>query len=126
MNQPRIIDSVEQFWEPDIIDNLAEHIKTPNKSPMFDKDWEAKGYLHDAMGHVKGWGANQQIPRLEMELARCQLQNQRRIATQPPQAQQGTRRNEHKRYRQTSPEPICTHRFTKPAKPQHNRYRQPH
>ena len=68
MNQDQIIDYVEQFWETEIIDSLADHIKIPNKSPMFDKDWEANGYMRDAMVHVMDWVADQQIPELEMEL----------------------------------------------------------
>jgi acetylornithine deacetylase/succinyl-diaminopimelate desuccinylase-like protein len=68
MNQDQIMDYVEQFWETDIIDSLADYIKIPNKSPMFDKDWEANGYMRDAMVHVMDWVADQKIPGLEMEL----------------------------------------------------------
>jgi acetylornithine deacetylase/succinyl-diaminopimelate desuccinylase-like protein len=68
MNQDQIIDYVEQFWETDIIDSLADYIRIPNKSPMFDKDWEANGYMRDAMVHVMDWVADQKIPGLEMEL----------------------------------------------------------
>jgi hypothetical protein len=57
MNQDQIIDYIEQFSETDIIDRLAEYIKTPNKSPMFDKDWQTNDHMREAMTHVMDWVA---------------------------------------------------------------------
>ncbi len=68
MNQDQIIDYIEQFWETDILDRLAEYIKTPNKSPMFDTDWQTNGHMREAMTHVMDWVAEQRIPGLEMAL----------------------------------------------------------
>ncbi len=59
---------VETFWESDIIDSLSEYIEIPNKSPHFDPDWKANGFMDQAMAHVMDWVKSQNIDRLEMEL----------------------------------------------------------
>ena len=68
MDQDQILDYVDSFWETDIIDSLSEYIKIPNKSPMFDKDWEANGHMQVAMDHVMAWITAQQVPGLTMAL----------------------------------------------------------
>jgi len=59
---------VNNFWEQDIIESLGEYIKIPNKSPMFDADWEHNGHMAKAMDHVMAWIESQQVDGLTMEL----------------------------------------------------------
>ncbi len=36
-------------WDDEIVPQLVEYIRIPNKSPMFDADWVAHGYMEDAV-----------------------------------------------------------------------------
>ena len=40
---------VNEMWDDSIIPELCEYIKIPNKSPMFDPDWEQHGYMDQAV-----------------------------------------------------------------------------
>src|SRR5208283_2946723 len=46
---------VEQCWADEIIPTLVEYIKIPNKSPSFDPDWVAHGYMDEAAGLFERW-----------------------------------------------------------------------
>jgi hypothetical protein len=41
---------VDQCWADEIGPTSVEYIKIPNKSPAFDPDWVAHGYMDDAVG----------------------------------------------------------------------------
>lgn len=57
-----------EFWEESILPSLIEYIKIPNKSPMFDPDWEANGYMADAVNHMVSWVKSQNITGLNIEV----------------------------------------------------------
>ena len=40
-------DFVNSIWDESIIPELCEYIKIPNKSPMFDPDWEKHGHMEE-------------------------------------------------------------------------------
>src|ERR1700730_8683143 len=46
---------VDQCWGDEIVPALVEYIKIPNKSPSFDPDWAAHGYMEDAVALFEGW-----------------------------------------------------------------------
>jgi acetylornithine deacetylase/succinyl-diaminopimelate desuccinylase-like protein len=46
---------VDQCWGDSIVPSLVEYIKIPNKSPAFDPDWEAHGYMEEAVGLFERW-----------------------------------------------------------------------
>ena len=35
----------DQVWESEIIPELIDYIRIPNKSPAFDPDWQKHGYI---------------------------------------------------------------------------------
>ena len=55
---------VDQCWGDEIVPTLVEYIKIPNKSPMFDPDWAAHGYMDEAVADVRALGARASSPRL--------------------------------------------------------------
>jgi len=59
---------VEQFWEEEILESLKEYIAIPNKSPMFDPEWEANGHMTNAVNHVVNWIELQAVPGLKIEV----------------------------------------------------------
>ena len=61
---------VEGVWEDEIVPRLVEYIAIPNKSPLFDPDWEAHGHMEKAVELISGWCSAQQIEGLTVEVVR--------------------------------------------------------
>ena len=40
---------IDALWDEEIIPCLSDYIKIPNKSPLFDPDWESHGYMEEAI-----------------------------------------------------------------------------
>nr|TFG55171.1 MAG: M20/M25/M40 family metallo-hydrolase [Hyphomicrobiales bacterium] len=55
MDCAKIRDFVEELWEDAIVPTLTEYIRIPNKSPAFDPEWAAHGYMEDAVSLLEGW-----------------------------------------------------------------------
>ena len=63
---------VEQCWDDEIVPTLVEYIKIPNKSPMFDPDWAAHGYMDEAVTMFEHWarGKLAQFPGATLDVVR--------------------------------------------------------
>ena len=61
-----------RIWDEEIIPTLTDYIRIPNKSPAFDPDWEAHGYMEQAVGMFAAWAENklQQFPGASLEVVR--------------------------------------------------------
>jgi acetylornithine deacetylase/succinyl-diaminopimelate desuccinylase-like protein len=46
---------IDQCWAEEIIPTLIEYIRIPNKSPSFDPDWSAHGYMEEAVALFERW-----------------------------------------------------------------------
>src|ERR1041385_5761684 len=46
---------IDGYWGDLIVPTLVEYIKIPNKSPAFDPDWAAHGYMEEAVGLFERW-----------------------------------------------------------------------
>ncbi len=46
---------VDGVWEHEILPTLDAYIRIPNKSPAFDADWAAHGFMDAATGLLEGW-----------------------------------------------------------------------
>jgi acetylornithine deacetylase/succinyl-diaminopimelate desuccinylase-like protein len=46
---------IDQCWADEIVPTLVEYIKIPNKSPSFDPDWAAHGYMDEAVALFEHW-----------------------------------------------------------------------
>jgi acetylornithine deacetylase/succinyl-diaminopimelate desuccinylase-like protein len=46
---------IGQCWGDDVIPTLVEYIKIPNKSPSFDPDWAAHGFMEEAVALFERW-----------------------------------------------------------------------
>jgi len=61
---------VDELWDDSILPALEEYIRIPNKSPHFDADWQAHGYMDAAVELIAGW-CRQQAPRgMQLEVVR--------------------------------------------------------
>jgi acetylornithine deacetylase/succinyl-diaminopimelate desuccinylase-like protein len=67
---------IEQFvaakWDEEIVPQLVEYIRIPNKSPMFDADWVAHGYMDAAVALMEKWARAQTIPGMQLEVVRLE------------------------------------------------------
>jgi acetylornithine deacetylase/succinyl-diaminopimelate desuccinylase-like protein len=54
---------INQCWSEEIVPALIEYIRIPNKSPAFDADWSARGYMDEAVALFERW-ARARLPSL--------------------------------------------------------------
>ncbi|RYZ73380.1 MAG: M20/M25/M40 family metallo-hydrolase [Lysobacteraceae bacterium] len=72
MDAAKIDRFVSTLWDEEIVPQLVEYIRIPNKSPMFDKDWVANGYMEDAVALMESWARKQAIPGMQLEVVRLE------------------------------------------------------
>jgi acetylornithine deacetylase/succinyl-diaminopimelate desuccinylase-like protein len=72
MDTAKIDRFVSGLWDDEIVPQLVEYIRIPNKSPMFDKDWVAHGYMDDAVKLMESWARKQPIPGMALEVVRLE------------------------------------------------------
>ena len=63
---------VSAKWDDEIVPQLVEYIRIPNKSPMFDANWVEHGYMEDAVRLMEGWARAQDIPGMQLEVVRLE------------------------------------------------------
>jgi len=68
IDQQKVSITTAEFWDDKILPSLAEYIRIPNKSPLFDADWQSHGYMSKAMDHIVAWIEAQEIPGLQIEV----------------------------------------------------------
>jgi len=51
----RVARFVDMCWADEIVPTLIDYIRIPNKSPSFDPDWAAHGYMEEAVALFAGW-----------------------------------------------------------------------
>src|SRR5262245_2436449 len=65
---------VDRLWDDEIVAQLVDYIRIPNKSPAFDPDWQAHGYMDQVVERFAAWargkiaaiaGARLDVVRLE-------------------------------------------------------------
>lgn len=61
---------VSNLWDDSIIPELCNYIKVPNKSPMFDPDWEQHGHMEQAVCMLRDWCEKQTIEGMQIEVVR--------------------------------------------------------
>lgn len=70
MDSAKVREFVSGMWDDSIIPELCEYIKIPNKSPLFDPDWEKNGFMDEAVALMERWCLSQPIKGMKVEVAR--------------------------------------------------------
>ncbi|MDB5986135.1 MAG: family metallo-hydrolase [Nevskia sp.] len=70
MNASEIRQAIDELWDRQIVPQLFEYIKIPNKSPMFDADWASHGYMDQAVALMETWARAQPIVGMQLEVVR--------------------------------------------------------
>ena len=55
MDNKRLGRDINTFWDEHIIPALVDYIKIPNKSPVFEPDWESKGHMDSVLDLAVKW-----------------------------------------------------------------------
>jgi acetylornithine deacetylase/succinyl-diaminopimelate desuccinylase-like protein len=63
---------VDQCWGDEVVPTLVEYIRIPNKSPSFDPEWAAHGYMDEAVSLFERWARAKlpQFPGSRLEVVR--------------------------------------------------------
>ena len=72
IDQQALSDFVASGFEREIIPVLVDYIRIPNKSPMFDTNWVANGYMDQAVSLFETWAKPhiQAMPGASLEIVR--------------------------------------------------------
>lgn len=68
----QIRDFVGAKWDREIVPQLIDYIRIPNKSPMFDADWVKNGHMDRAVALMEAWAKAQAIPGMQLEVVRLE------------------------------------------------------
>ena len=72
MDSAKLGQFLSDKWDNDIVPQLVDYIRIPNKSPMFDANWVANGYMDKAVALMESWARAQQIPGLQVEVVQLE------------------------------------------------------
>ncbi|WP_447896831.1 M20 family metallopeptidase [Stenotrophomonas acidaminiphila] len=72
MDSAKLGQFLSDKWDNDIVPQLVDYIRIPNKSPMFDANWVANGYMDQAVALMEDWARAQKIPGLQVEVVRLE------------------------------------------------------
>lgn len=70
MNSENNSQYINKFWDQAIIPTLMEYIKIPNKSPMFDPNWQAHGHMDRAVNLIANWCQQHAVENMQLEIVR--------------------------------------------------------
>ena len=70
MNEQENKHYIDKMWDDSIIPTLMEYIKIPNKSPQFDRDWQAHGYMDQAVNLIANWCKANAIDNMKLDIVR--------------------------------------------------------
>ena len=62
--------AVNKVWDESIVERLTAYVRIPNKSPMFDPQWESHGYMEAAIELMAGWCRAQPVRGMRVEIKR--------------------------------------------------------
>ncbi len=63
---------IDAQWDGQIVPQLVEYIRIPNKSPLFDPQWREHGYMDQVVDQFEAWCRAQDIPGATVEVVRLE------------------------------------------------------
>jgi acetylornithine deacetylase/succinyl-diaminopimelate desuccinylase-like protein len=70
MDLERLQSRIARTWDDSIVEQLVAYVRIPNKSPMFDPEWERHGYMEAAVQLMAEWCRAQKVPGARIEVRR--------------------------------------------------------
>ncbi|MEJ8845307.1 M20 family metallopeptidase [Variovorax rhizosphaerae] len=72
LDAERALSDVSSKWDGDIVKQLTSYIEIPAKSPGFDQQWSANGYLETVLRNAAKWVEDQNVEGLKLEIVRIE------------------------------------------------------
>ncbi|QNK00477.1 M20 family metallopeptidase [Dyella telluris] len=74
MDTARLNRFISGLWDEEIVPQLVEYIRIPNKSPMFDPKWVEHGYMDAAVKLMETWAHSKlsALPGAKLEVVRLE------------------------------------------------------
>ena len=74
MDTARLSGFISGLWDDEIVPQLVEYIRIPNKSPMFDPKWVEHGYMDAAVKLMETWARSKlaALPGATLEVVRLE------------------------------------------------------
>ncbi len=72
LNAAKALSQVSAQWDGDIVRQISDYIAIPAKSPGFDADWKAHGYIDTVMRNAAAWVEAQKVEGLTLEVIRLE------------------------------------------------------
>ncbi|MFZ2219570.1 MAG: M20 family metallopeptidase [Rhodoferax sp.] len=72
LNATQAQDQINQAWDDSIVPRLKDYIQIPAKSPMFDPNWAANGFIDTALWDAATWVESQKVEGLTLEVIRLE------------------------------------------------------
>src|SRR3990170_2564818 len=70
LNSAKLAEYCFKNWDESALPELIEYIRIPNKSPMFDPDWQTHGYMDQAVQQFEHWCRTRKIPGMQLDVVR--------------------------------------------------------
>jgi len=70
VNRDRLEAFINRLWDESILGRLVDYVRIPNKSPMFDPQWEKNGHMEAAISLMAQWCRSQALPGMRVEVRR--------------------------------------------------------
>ena len=67
-----LVNFINTSWDTSIIPALEDYIRIPNKSPNFDPDWEAHGYMDQAVELMVNWCKQQTVKGMQISVEKLE------------------------------------------------------
>lgn len=68
LNKEELSQWMETRWDESAVPSLIEYIRIPNQSPHFDSEWEAHGFMQQAVAHIAAWCEAQAVSGFALEI----------------------------------------------------------
>ncbi|HET7593445.1 MAG TPA: M20 family metallopeptidase [Rhodanobacteraceae bacterium] len=74
MDAGKVGSFISKLWDDEVIPQLVDYIRIPNKSPMYDRDWVAHGYMDAAVALMEKWARSklELLPGATLEVVRLE------------------------------------------------------
>ncbi|MGH8218178.1 MAG: M20/M25/M40 family metallo-hydrolase [Steroidobacteraceae bacterium] len=66
----KLLLDIEHRWDESVIERLEAFVRIPNRSPLFDRDWEAHGHMERALELIVDWCRAQPIDGMRVDVQR--------------------------------------------------------
>jgi acetylornithine deacetylase/succinyl-diaminopimelate desuccinylase-like protein len=72
MERYQVQSYIDKVWQESIVSQLIEYIKIPNKSPLFDANWQQNGYMDQAVNLISQWAEAHLPHNAKLEVIRLE------------------------------------------------------